>query len=76
MRLDRILTEGEAVTALQKLGFTVREAPNRSGQYIIAHTQIGGERTFTIEQLCSFTEGAVVISTHLTAGTGTITAAR
>ncbi|MBA3824632.1 MAG: hypothetical protein H0X24_12155 [Ktedonobacterales bacterium] len=74
MRLDRILTEGEAVNALQKLGFTVREAPNRIGQYVVAHAQIGGERTFTIEQLCSFTEGAVVISTHLTAGSATTTA--
>jgi hypothetical protein len=75
MRLDRIFAEGEAVTALQKLGFTVREAPNRIGQYIVAHPQIGGERTFTIEQLTAFTEGAVVISTHLTTGAGA-TAAR
>jgi len=71
MRLDRILAEGEAVNALQKLGFTVREAPNRIGQYVVAHRQIGGERTFTIEQLCAFAEGAVIISTHLTVGSAT-----
>jgi hypothetical protein len=72
MRLDRILTEGEAVNALQKLGFTVREAPNRTSQYIVAHPQIGGERTFTIEQLTAFTEGAVVISTHLASGAAVV----
>ncbi len=76
MRLDRIYAEGEAVNALQNLGFTCLEAPNRIGQYVVTHAQIGGERTFTIEQLCRFAEGASIIATHLNnlraqAGTGT-----
>lgn len=66
MRLDRVFAEGEAVNALQKLGFTIQEAPNRIGQYVVAHAQIGGERTFTIEQLTAFAEGATIIATHLT----------
>ncbi len=65
MRLDRVFAEGEAVNALQKLGFTCVEAPNRVGQYVVSHPQIGGERTFTIEQLCCFAEGAMVLATHL-----------
>jgi hypothetical protein len=65
MRLDRIFAEGEAVNALQKLGFAVREAPDRVSQYIVAHPQIGGDRTFTLEQLTSFAEGATVMATHL-----------
>jgi hypothetical protein len=65
MRLDRIFAEGEAVNALQKLGFTCQEAPNRIGQYVVAHARIGGERTFTVEQLCNFAEGAAIIADHL-----------
>jgi hypothetical protein len=65
MRLDRVFAEGEAVTALQKLGFRCQEAPNRIGQYVVAHAQIGGERTFTVEQLCTFAEGATIIASHL-----------
>jgi hypothetical protein len=65
MRIDRVFAEGEAVNALQKLGFACVEAPNRIGQYVVTHVQIGGERTFTIEQLCAFAEGTTVIASHL-----------
>lgn len=64
MRIDRVYSEGEAVNALQQLGFTVQQPPYRVGQYVVAHTEIGGERTFTIEQLCCFAEGASVMMTH------------
>lgn len=67
MRLDRVFAEGEAVQALQKLGFVCTEAPNRIGQYVVSHPQIGGERTFTIEQLCAFAEGANILASHLAA---------
>lgn len=70
MRIDRVYSEGEAVNALQKLGFTCRESTDRVGEYIVAHTTIGGERTFTVEQLCDFAEGATIMATHLTATTG------
>lgn len=66
MRLDRVFSEGEAINALRKLGFTCQEAPNRLGEYVATHADIGGERTFTIEQLCRFAEGATIIHTHLT----------
>jgi hypothetical protein len=65
MRLDRIFAEGEALNALQKLGFACTEVPNRVGQYRVSHAQIGGERTFTVEQLCAFAEGASVLLSHL-----------
>ena len=65
MRLDRVFAEGEAVVALQKLGFAVRESPDRISQYVVAHPKIGGERTFTLEQLCAFAEGATILATHL-----------
>ncbi len=65
MRIDRVFSEGEAIVALQKLGFICQEAPNRPSQYVVSHTKIGGERTFTIEQLCNFAEGASIFSTHL-----------
>ena len=65
MRLDRVFAEGEAVNALQKLGFMCQEATNRVSQYVVSHPQIGGERTFTIEQLCAFAEGAHLMATHL-----------
>lgn len=65
MRLDRVFAEGEAVNALQKLGFVCRESPDRISQYVVAHPQIGGERTFTLEQLCAFAEGATILATHL-----------
>jgi len=65
MRIDRVFSEGEAVNALQQLGFTCQQPPYRLNQYIVAHQQIGGERTFTIEQLIEFAAGATIISTHL-----------
>lgn len=67
MRLDRVFSEGEAVIALQKLGFDCQIAPNRIGQYTVTHRDIGGARTFTIEQLCTFAEGATIIESHLRA---------
>jgi hypothetical protein len=61
MRLDRVYTEGEALVALRRLGFQVIEAPLRPGLYEATHPQIGGQRTFTVEQLCTFAEGAAMI---------------
>jgi hypothetical protein len=61
MRIDRIYSEGEAVNALQQIGFHCIQLPYRENQYIISHPQIGGERTFTIAQLCNFAEGATVL---------------
>jgi hypothetical protein len=60
MRLDRVLSEGEAQVALQRLGFEVRDAPGRPGLIEVAHPKIGGARTMTVEQLCYFAEGAVL----------------
>jgi hypothetical protein len=60
MRLDRVLSEGEARVALQRLGFEVRDAPGRPGLIEVAHSKIGGARTMTVEQLTFFAEGAVV----------------
>jgi hypothetical protein len=57
MRLDRIYSEGEAITALRKLGFEIREAPQRPGLYEASHAALGGARAFTDEQLCRFAEG-------------------
>lgn len=73
MRIDRVLAEGEAVNALQTMGFIVSAAEHRSGLYEVSHPQVGGTRVFTIGQLCSFAEGATVIASHLdtfTAATG------
>jgi hypothetical protein len=70
MRLDRIFSEGEAVNALRRLGFTLREVPNRPELIEASHPQIGGTRVFTLEQLSSFAEGAVVIEAHLKAMAG------
>lgn len=58
MRLDRVLSEGEAQVALQRMGFAVRPAPMRAGLYEIAHPSLGGSRTATVDQLCFFAEGA------------------
>jgi len=60
MRLDRVLSEGEAEVALRRLGFDVHDAPGRPGLLEIAHPNIGGARTVTVEQLCFFAEGAVL----------------
>jgi hypothetical protein len=60
MRLDRVLSEGEARVALQRLGFEVRDAPGRPGLLEVSHPKIGGARTMTVEQLCFFAEGAVL----------------
>jgi hypothetical protein len=65
MRLDRVLSEGEAINALQRMGFQVRESQNRRGLYEVSNPDVGGARTFTVEQLCSFAEGASVIESHL-----------
>ncbi|HEX9057780.1 MAG TPA: hypothetical protein VF818_09635 [Ktedonobacterales bacterium] len=61
MRLDRVYTEGEALVALRRLGFEVNTAPLRPGLYEVSHPTIGGTRTFTVEQLCNFAEGAAMI---------------
>jgi hypothetical protein len=65
MRIDRVLNEGEAINALQRLGFTVQQAQGRAGLYQVSHPQGGGSRVFTVEQLCSFAEGATVLETML-----------
>jgi hypothetical protein len=65
MRLDRVFSEGEAVNALRRLGFNVREADYRPDLYEVSHPQIGGSRIFTIEQLTSFAEGATIVTEHL-----------
>ena len=61
MRLDRVYSEGEALVALRRLGFEVNEAPLRPGLYEVSHPRVGGSRTFTVEQLCTFAEGAALI---------------
>jgi hypothetical protein len=70
MRLDRVLSEGEAVNALRRFSFVIREAENRPGLFEVSHPQIGGTRIFTIEQLTSFAEGATVMESHLKSPTG------
>jgi hypothetical protein len=70
MRIDRVLNEGEAINALQRLGFEVRQAQGRAGLYQVSHPQSGGARVFTVEQLCSFAEGATVIETLLKSPSG------
>ena len=65
MRLDRIYSEGEALNALRRLKFTVRDANNNPDLYEVEHSQLGGTRTFTVEQLCSFAEGATCLETLL-----------
>jgi hypothetical protein len=68
VRLDRVYTEGEALVALRRLGFQVNEAPLRPGLYDVSHPQVGGARTFTVEQLCTFAEGASLIESLLKPG--------
>ena len=65
MRIDRVLNEGEAINALQRLGFSVQQAQGRAGLFQVSHPQGGGSRVFTVEQLCSFAEGATVMETML-----------
>ncbi len=60
MRLDRVLSEGEAQVALRKLGFEVREAAGRPGLYDLSHPSVGGTSTMTVDQLCFFAEGAAI----------------
>jgi hypothetical protein len=60
MRLDRVLSEGEAKTALRQLGFDVREAEGRPGLYDVSHPNLGGARTYTVDQLVYFAEGATL----------------
>lgn len=69
MRIDRVFSEGEAVNALQQLGFTCQQPAFRVNQYVISHNEIGGERTLTIEQLCDFAAGATIIATHVASKT-------
>jgi hypothetical protein len=70
MRIDRVLNEGEAINALRRLGFNVQQAQGRAGLYQVEHPQGGGSRVFTVEQLCSFAEGATVIETMLKSPSG------
>ena len=70
MRIDRVLNEGEAINALQRLGFQVRQAQGRAGLYQVTHPTGGGQRVFTVEQLCSFAEGGLVIETLLKSPAG------
>ena len=65
MRIDRVLNEGESLNALQRLGFDVRQAQGRAGLYQVTHPTGGGQRVFTVEQMCSFAEGALVLETIL-----------
>ncbi len=65
MRLDRIYSEGEAITALRQLGFGVQDAPYRPGLYEVDHPELGGTRIFTEEQLCRFAEGVSCTETLL-----------
>ena len=60
MRLDRVLSEGEAKVALRQLGFDVREAEGRPGLYDLSHPNLGGVRTLTTEQLICFAEGTAL----------------
>ena len=72
MRIDRVFSEGEAVNALQQLGFTCQQPAFRVNQYVVSHNEIGGERTFTIEQLCDFAAGATIIATHIASRSGQV----
>ncbi|HEY7779104.1 MAG TPA: hypothetical protein VIC85_02720 [Ktedonobacterales bacterium] len=65
MRLDRVYSEGEALVALRKLGFEINDAPLRPGLYELSHRDVGGSRTVTVDQLCSFAEGASVLESML-----------
>ena len=65
--------EGEALVALRKLGFEVNEAPLRPGLYEVSHPQVGGARTFTVEQLCTFADGAAVIESLLASQAAAVT---
>lgn len=65
MRLDRIYSEGEAINALRRLGYDVTDEPNRVDLYEVGHAQIGGTRTFTVDQLCAFAEGVASAETLL-----------
>jgi len=58
MRLDRVLSEGEAKVALRELGFDVREAEGRPGLYDLSHPGLGGARTLTTDQMVYLAEGA------------------
>lgn len=60
MRLDRVLSEGEAKNTLRQLGFDVREAPGRPGLYDLSHPNLGGTRTVTVDQLAYIAEGAAL----------------
>jgi hypothetical protein len=68
VRLDRVYSEGEALVALKRLGFEVKEAPLRQGLYEVTHAAVGGARTFTVEQLCTFAEGASLIEALIKQG--------
>jgi hypothetical protein len=76
MRIDRVFSEGEAVNALQQLGYSCTQPAFRPDQYVVSHPAIGGERTFTVEQLCRFAEGAMIQAVHLSSRTAAQQAAR
>lgn len=65
MRIDRVYNEGEAVNALKEMKFVVEEQPRRPGQFLVSHTEIGGERTMSVEQMCCFAEGASAMMSYL-----------
>jgi hypothetical protein len=67
MRLDRVLSEGEAQVALGRMGFDVHAAEGRPGLYELQHPHLGGAKTVTVDQLCCFAEGAV-LAEQLVAG--------
>lgn len=60
MRLDRILSEGEAQVALRALGFDVHESEGRPNFFEVSHPNLGGARTVTVEQLTTFAEGVAI----------------
>jgi hypothetical protein len=52
MRLDHVLTEGEAEIILKKAGFIITENPKGPRLILLEHPKLAGERTFTVEPLC------------------------
>lgn len=72
MRLDRVLSEGEALVALRRMGFEVAPAEGRLGLYEVTHPQIGGQRVFTVDQLCDFAAGAMVLDSHVRGAPATL----
>jgi hypothetical protein len=65
MRLDHVLTEGEAENILKKAGFIISENPKGPRLISLAHPKLAGDRAFTVEQFCNFAEGLAVMQTLL-----------